>query len=59
MTKIEKTVHDINDLWLFYLKTSGLRRNLQYKKKPKKSCQLNIPNHQLILTPVSRSSSLY
>jgi hypothetical protein len=36
MTKIDKTIKDINDLWLFYVKTAKLRKALLLKKKPKK-----------------------
>lgn len=44
MTKIEKTVKDINDLWLFHIKTSRLRRNLQKKEAKKNS--LNSTSHR-------------
>lgn len=37
MTKIEKTVKEINDLWLFHIKTAKLRQSIARKKRAKKS----------------------
>jgi len=35
MTKFDKVMKEINDLWLLYQKTEGIRRRLR-KKTPKK-----------------------
>ncbi|MBN2037017.1 MAG: hypothetical protein JW768_09775 [Chitinispirillaceae bacterium] len=37
MTRIERTVKEINDLWLFYIKTSKEREMLHRKTKLKNS----------------------
>ena len=46
MTKIEKTVREINDLWLFYQKISRQRRALGVRKTSRQRTRKGLKKHR-------------